>query len=71
MSTIFYRTEGKSSMMKWHLSRDLNGRFLYIGLQKRAIWVMIVQGQRPRGGSLLGAFKEHLDHLGGKYGTTK
>lgn len=68
VSTIFHRTEGKTSLMKWHLSRELNDRFLYIAVQKRAILGMIAQVQRPRGGSLLGGFKEHLDYLGGKCG---
>lgn len=60
VSTILHRIEVKTILMRWHLSSDVND------VMKRATGDMNIQVQRPRCGSLLGAFKEHLDYLGGK-----
>lgn len=53
VSTVLHRMEGNTSLMRWHLSSDMND------VMKTAICAMNIQVQRPRCGSLLGAFKEH------------
>lgn len=51
VSTVLYRIEGKTSLMRWHLNSDLNNGMRGTNLGKN------IQVQRPKS-----VFKKHVDY---------